>query len=461
VFTTGTVKDKRKDMEPPVYSVFQITQEIKGLLESEFPLFWVQGEVSNFREPGSGHYYFVLKDDRAQIRGVMFRHQNRLLPFRPEDGMAVLVLCRLTVYEPRGEYQIVVERMEPRGRGALQLALEQLKSKLRDEGLFEKGRKRPLPYLPRRIVVVTSPTGAAIRDFIHVMDRRHGAMEIQVYPVRVQGSEAAAEIAEALDRINAQWDADVLVITRGGGSLEDLWPFNEEVLARAIFRSRIPVLSAVGHEIDFTISDFVADVRAPTPSVAAELLAPSRADLDTRIRNMETALRHQIISRLAVMEERLTSHRRRLGDPRRLVSDQWLRMDDVHERLCIHIRAILARKVHGLQSPIDLLHGSRPGEKIRRMQEFLDALSRNLNWFQIRVLERCEARLIRWTERLNGLSPLLVLDRGYSIATRASDGRLVTDSRDTAVGERVKVRLRSGGLLCVVEERFNGEVSAG
>jgi len=448
-------------MEPPVYSVFQITQEIKGLLESEFPLFWVQGEVSNFREPGSGHYYFVLKDDRAQIRGVMFRHQNRLLPFRPEDGMAVLVLCRLTVYEPRGEYQIVVERMEPRGRGALQLALEQLKSKLRDEGLFEKGRKRPLPYLPRRIVVVTSPTGAAIRDFIHVMDRRHGAMEIQVYPVRVQGSEAAAEIAEALDRINAQWDADVLVITRGGGSLEDLWPFNEEVLARAIFRSRIPVLSAVGHEIDFTISDFVADVRAPTPSVAAELLAPSRADLDTRIRNMETALRHQIISRLAVMEERLTSHRRRLGDPRRLVSDQWLRMDDVHERLCIHIRAILARKVHGLQSPIDLLHGSRPGEKIRRMQEFLDALSRNLNWFQIRVLERCEARLIRWTERLNGLSPLLVLDRGYSIATRASDGRLVTDSRDTAVGERVKVRLRSGGLLCVVEERFNGEVSAG
>lgn len=461
MFTTGTVKDKRKDMEPPVYSVFQITQEIKGLLESEFPLFWVQGEVSNFREPGSGHYYFVLKDDRAQIRGVMFRHQNRLLPFRPEDGMAVLVLCRLTVYEPRGEYQIVVERMEPRGRGALQLALEQLKSKLRDEGLFEKGRKRPLPYLPRRIVVVTSPTGAAIRDFIHVMDRRHGAMEIQVYPVRVQGSEAAAEIAEALDRINAQWDADVLVITRGGGSLEDLWPFNEEVLARAIFRSRIPVLSAVGHEIDFTISDFVADVRAPTPSVAAELLAPSRADLDTRIRNMETALRHQIISRLAVMEERLTSHRRRLGDPRRLVSDQWLRMDDVHERLCIHIRAILARKVHGLQSPIDLLHGSRPGEKIRRMQEFLDALSRNLNWFQIRVLERCEARLIRWTERLNGLSPLLVLDRGYSIATRASDGRLVTDSRDTAVGERVKVRLRSGGLLCVVEERFNGEVSAG
>jgi len=448
-------------MEPPVYSVFQITQEIKGLLESEFPLFWVQGEVSNFREPGSGHYYFVLKDDRAQIRGVMFRHQNRLLPFRPEDGMAVLVLCRLTVYEPRGEYQILVERMEPRGRGALQLALEQLKSKLRDEGLFEEGRKRPLPYLPRRIVVVTSPTGAAIRDFIHVMDRRHGAMEIQVYPVRVQGSEAAAEIAEALDRINAQWDADVLVITRGGGSLEDLWPFNEEILARAIFRSRIPVLSAVGHEIDFTISDFVADVRAPTPSVAAELLAPSRADLDTRIRNMETALRHQIISRLAVMEERLTSHRRHLGDPRRLVSDQWLRMDDVHERLCIHIRSILGRKAHGLQSPIDLLHGLRPGEKIRRMQEFLDALSRNLNWFQVRVLERCEARLIRWTERLNGLSPLLVLDRGYSIATRASDGRLVTDSRDTAVGERVKVRLRIGGLLCVVEERFDGEVSAG
>ena len=421
-------------------------------METQFPLVWVEGEISNFRVPSSGHFYFVLKDKKAQIRGVMFRHQNQLLRFRPEDGMAVVCLGRLTVYEPRGEYQIILERLEPMGQGALHLAFEQLLTKLQEEGLFEESLKKPLPFLPGRVVVITSPTGAALRDFIHVMDRRYGAMEILIYPVRVQGAEAAGEIAEGLDRVNAEIDADVIVVTRGGGSLEDLWPFNEEIVARAIFRSRIPVLSAVGHEIDFTISDFVADKRAPTPSVAAEILSPLRTDLLATISSHTSALGRMLTNRLAMVRERLENLELRVTDPRRMISEGWLRLDDFQERLGYYQRSLLTAKSHGLETAVHKLHGQRPHEKLERYGDRLVDTHRHLTFLQDRVLDRCRKDLQRLSERLNGVNPLNVLERGYSITTRLPQNTVLVRAEDVASGDKVRVRLRKGTIRCAVEQ---------
>ena len=266
-----------------IYSVSALTAEVKAVLEDGFSAIWVEGELSNFKHHTSGHMYFTLKDAQAQIRGVMFRGHNRLLRFHPIDGLAVLVSGTVTVYERRGEYQINVEFMEPRGVGALQLAFEQLKAKLEAEGLFDEARKRPLPLLPRRIGIITSPTGAVIRDMLTIIGRRFPGLEVLIHPVAVQGECAAAEVAAALERLGARADLDVLIVARGGGSLEDLWAFNEEGVARAIVASAVPVISAVGHETDVTIADFVADLRAPTPSAAAELVVARRDELRQRV----------------------------------------------------------------------------------------------------------------------------------------------------------------------------------
>src|SRR4030095_8341110 len=265
-------------MDGKIYTVSELTFELKNLLEGNFPSIWLSGEVSNFRPHGSGHHYFCLKDASSQIQAVMFRGANRLLKFKLEDGLEVIGNRRIPVYEPRGSYQIVLEYLEPKGLGALQLAFEQLKKKLEAEGLFEAARKRPLPLFPKKIGIVTSPTGAAIRDLIHVLKRRCLNVEILLNPVHVQGAESAPEIARDIDELSLLEDLDLVIVGRGGGSIEDLWAFNTEIVARAIFRSRPPVISAVGHEIDFTIADFVADLRAPTPSAAAELAVPVKAD---------------------------------------------------------------------------------------------------------------------------------------------------------------------------------------
>ena len=259
---------------PKVYSVSELTEKIRNLLEDQFDFVWVEGEVSNFSAPASGHFYMVLKDERARIRAVMFRVQARYLKFLPENGMKVIAQGRIGVYPPRGEYQIILDYLEPMGVGALAQAFEQLKKKLSAQGVFDKEIKKPLAFLPQRVALITSPTGAAIRDFIKIMGRRFANVEIVVIPVRVQGEEAAGDMVKALDMVNRRLEVDVIVLTRGGGSLEDLWAFNQEDLALAIRRSKIPVVSAVGHEIELTISDLAADFRAPTPSAAAELLGP-------------------------------------------------------------------------------------------------------------------------------------------------------------------------------------------
>ena len=273
-----------------IHTVSELTAKVKVLLEDNFPFIWICGEISNFRVPASGHFYFTLKDEKAQINTVMFRSQNRNLKFEPEDGMSVTGLGRISLYEPRGTYQIILEYIEPEGTGAIQLAFEQLKARLSAEGLFDEKHKKPLPFLPRKISIITSPTGAVVHDILKIINRRFSNIHIEIIPVKVQGSGAESEIVSGLDMINTRSDSDVTILSRGGGSLEDLHAFNSEDVARAIFSSKIPIISAVGHETDFTIADFVADLRASTPSAAAELAVPHKIDLSRRVAELTTTL---------------------------------------------------------------------------------------------------------------------------------------------------------------------------
>jgi exodeoxyribonuclease VII large subunit len=397
-----------------VYSISELTAEVKAVLEDGFSAIWVEGELSNFKHHTSGHMYFTLKDERAQIRGVMFRGNNRLLKFQPKDGLAVLVFGTVTVYERRGEYQIAVEFMEPKGVGALQLAFEQLKARLEAEGLFDPARKRPLPRLPRKIGIITSPTGAVIRDILTIIGRRFPGLAILIHPTQVQGESAAPEIAAAIGRMGARTDLDVLILARGGGSLEDLWAFNEERVARAIAACPIPVISAVGHETDVTIADFVADLRAPTPSAAAELVVAQRDELRQRVD--ELAMRAQAAMGNAVAERR-----------------QQVRM--------------LARHLAVL-SP--LAQVGRQAERLRGLRHRL------ATWWELSRRTRQE-RLMVLTGKLESLSPLSILARGYSICFALPERRVVRVAEDAAVGSEVTVRLHRGELLCLVQGIRHGE----
>jgi exodeoxyribonuclease VII large subunit len=395
---------------PRIYSVSELTAELKALLEDTFSGVWVEGEISNFKHHTSGHMYFTLKDDRGQLRAVMFRGSNRGLQFRPEDGLAVVVFGSVTIYEPRGEYQITVEYMEPKGLGALQLAFEQLKTRLDAEGLFDSARKRPIPLLPKKIGLVTSPSGAAIRDILQIIHRRFANVQVLIFPVRVQGEGAAAEIVEGIESLNKRVDLDVLIVARGGGSIEDLWAFNEEMVARAIYASQTPVISAVGHETDFTIADFVADVRAPTPSAAAELVISRKAELSQRV-------------------------------------------DDLFSRLVSHMRYQAERSGERLRSLERHLRLLSPLERVRRQRERLreGVLALQSSMSHRLALWRGELRTA--AARLDSLSPLAILARGYSVCRRLPDLRILTRAASVAEGGRVEVLLHQGGLICRVEER--------
>jgi exodeoxyribonuclease VII large subunit len=391
-------------------SVWELTSQIKDLLEAAFPEVWVVGEVSNFARPQSGHCYLTLKDDRAQLRAVMWRGVAVRLRFDLHDGLEVICRGHLDVYAQRGSYQLIIEDIVPRGMGALELALRQLREKLAREGLFEPQRKRPLPPLVRRIAVVTSPTGAAIRDFLQVLGRRWRGADVLVVPVRVQGEGAAAEIAAAIETVNRlTMPFDCLVVTRGGGSMEDLWAFNEEVLVRAIFASRIPVISAVGHEIDVTLSDLVADVRALTPSEAAELVAPAAEELTGRLRQLQRRL-------LAGLRWRAASARSRL------------------DALAAH---------RAFRRPFSQVH-----DLARRLDELESSMGRAVR----RRLQLARRHLDQTAARLESLSPLAVLARGYSLTQRADDGRLVRDAAELQPGERIATRFARGKAVSRVEE---------
>jgi len=434
-----------------VYSVFQLTQAIKDHLEESFSALWVEGEISNFRVPSSGHFYFTLKDVSSQIRAVMFRSRNSALPFIPEDGLQVICRANLSVYPPRGDVQLIVESMEPKGQGALQLAFDALKRKLAEEGLFEAERKRPLPYLPQVVGVVTSPTGAAVRDILKVLWRRFPNLEIRFCPVRVQGDEAKHEIVEAIRTLNLDGRSEVIIVGRGGGSLEDLWAFNEESVALAIADSRIPIVSAVGHEIDFTIADFVADVRAPTPSAAAEIIVPEKEALIEGVSTLESRLHKASARNLERSREGLGHLNRRLVHPGRRVQDGYIRLDDLSERL----QAVIGRRVHEADVHLDSmrtkLFSVGPARRIESSAMRIESARRDLFRLVRHCLEMKRQQSKEAASCLGSLSPLAVLSRGYSITQRLPSRQVLRRAKEARKGDPLEILLAEGRLECLVK----------
>lgn len=437
--------------EKRILTVSQLTSLVRGVLEENFEHVWVDGEVSNLAMPASGHLYFTLKDDGAQLRCVMFRASARVLKFRPRDGMGMIVRGRITVYEQRGDYQLLVEYLEPRGIGALQLAFIQLKEKLAREGLFAEEHKRPIPSLPQRIGVVTSATGAAIHDILNVLNRRFANLEVLLRPVKVQGEGAADEIAEAINDFNRYGAVDVMIVGRGGGSLEDLWAFNEEKVARAIHRSRIPVISAVGHEVDFTIADFVADLRAPTPSAAAELVVKSKEELASRVDFLSHRLVQGMRRMLAEAGGELDALSRALRDPTMLIGHLAQRVDDLSARLERAFAGVVKDRAGAVEALKNHLRLMTPALNVERAREKVITLSGRGEIALRRHLDRSRESAAVQTARLETLSPLGTLARGYSVAFKLPEQQVIRASRQLSPGDRISLRLHRGSACCRVE----------
>ena len=443
----------------PVLSVSQLTRHIRGLLEESLPMAAVEGELSNVKRAASGHVYFNLKDEGAQIRCVMFRAAAASLRFDPEDGLQVILRGRLSVYEQRGEYQIIVLVLEPKGAGALQLAFEQLKRRLEAEGLFDPARKRPLPYLPRAIGLVTSQHGAAIRDVLQVLERRFPGLPVLIRSSAVQGEQAAEEIAQAiadLNRVAGHNHLDVIIVGRGGGSVEDLWAFNTEVVARAIAASKVPVVSAVGHEVDFTIADFVADLRAPTPSAAAELVVPVRLELLAGVQDLRARLLNRIAGRVRQSRERWEGLRARLDSPEALLGQMAQQLDALDERLVTHGFNRMARwrdRIHSGSQRLALL---RPDRFNKHHRANVRQLERRLAPALRRHVGTLRERLAAQMELLGSLGPLTVLKRGFAVVRRP-DGFVVRSVTQAQPGDDLRVHLQDGSLDLTVRGLTKGE----
>ncbi|MDE2216587.1 MAG: exodeoxyribonuclease VII large subunit [Planctomycetota bacterium] len=400
----NTAKNRNK-----ILTISELTRKIRGSLEQEFFNLWVVGEVSNLKKPTSGHMYLTLKDTDAQLQAVIFKSVANQVKFELKDGMEVLTFGSVTVYESRGQYQLIIESIEPKGIGALQLAFLQLKEKLEKEGLFDPVHKKPLPLLPKKIAVVTSITGAAIRDILNVINRRFARVEILIYPVKVQGEGAAQEIAQAIRDLNAISDIDVMIVGRGGGSLEDLWAFNEEVVARSIYASKIPIISAVGHEIDVTISDLVADKRALTPTEAGELVVPRYDQLEDSLVKIKARFIQYLYNKILLMKSRM----------------------------------------QGIKNSFSF---KRPFDKVFRLQQELDEITQRLVTRRKHIVELERQRLIGFANRLDNVSPLKVLNRGYSITTNVEEDKPVKSSEGLTIGKRMRTRLFQGGFVSSVVE---------
>ena len=438
---------------PRVLSVSELAVRIAGALEAQVGRVWVGGELSGVKRSGPGHLWFCLKDDAAQVDAVMFRGQNRALPFQPSDGMDVLVYARVGLWSDRGRLQLYVEHMEPRGLGALRLAFEQLKARLQAEGLFDEARKRPLPACPRTIGIVTALHGAAVHDMRVTLRRRWPAARVVVRPVRVQGEGAAAEIAEGIADLCRLPEIEVLIVGRGGGSLEDLWAFNEEPVARAIAAARVPVVSAVGHEVDFTIADFVADARAATPTAAAQLVVPERVAAAGQVGAAAAALRLALARRMERARDGLAALARGLGDPRRRVTAQRLRLDDLGERLGTALSRRLAWDGRELTALARRLERSGPQERVAAARARLVTQRDRLGFaMDVRAREGRGA-LARLHGRLAALSPLACLARGYAIVRRGGpDGPIVRDAAALQRGARVTLLLARGRATGRIED---------
>jgi len=440
---------------PQIYTVSGLTRQLKQLIESTYPFIWLTGEISNLSLPASGHCYFSLKDDAALINGVMFRNQLKRMPFKPENGMRITGMGRLSLYEPRGNYQIIFEHMAPDGAGLLYTKFELLKKKLAQEGLFDEAHKTPLPFLPLKISIITSPTGAVIRDIIHVAHRRFPGVHLEIVPVKVQGEGADAEISQAIDIVNTCATSQVIIVARGGGSLEDLAAFNSETLARAVFASTIPVISAVGHETDFTICDFVADLRAPTPSAAAELALPEKKKLVHSILGTQQALMTSIGRSLEGVKFRLNDLTSRLKSPRSRLDDLRMRLADFEQRLMGQMQGKLNTYEEKLVWQTKALHAASPLRRISEQKERCQLMNQRLARSMGTLLAAARAKTHENHSKLGALSPLGVLNRGYSITrTWNSDPQIITDSTTTQNGDSVEVLLARGRLICKVEQQY-------
>jgi exodeoxyribonuclease VII large subunit len=444
----------RPAARPRALSVSELNERIQGVLETDFFDVWVEGEVSNLKAADSGHLYFSLKDERAQLRAVAWRTQARLLRFKPKDGQKVLARGSVKVYAPRGDYQLQVEVLEPLGKGSLQQAFEDLKEKLQKEGLFDAARKRSLPILPRRVGIVTSPTGAVIRDFLRVLRRRYRNLDVLLYPARVQGEGAGFEVAQGV-RVLGRLGLDVVIVARGGGSLEDLWAFNEEVVARALAASPVPTISAVGHETDFTIADFVADVRAATPSAAAEMVVQAKEELRARLAHLDS--RAQAASRLRLTRvrsrlEAVTAHRVFEAERGRLRTGAQ-RTDELQRR-CL---AALARRRERARDEVrrvaERLSAFRFERQVHERRQRLQLRDERLGAAWRGALESRRAGLGRAAGKLDALSPLAVLSRGFAVVFDASGERVLRRARDAAPGDALRIRLQEGALRASVTRR--------
>jgi len=435
-----------------ILTVSELTQEIKDILELKFPDIWIEGEISNLRIPPSGHIYFTLKDDFSQIRAVLFKMQARNLRFVLEDGLHVICRGRVSLYEKRGEYQLILEEVEPKGIGAFQLAFLQLKDRLEREGLFELARKKKIPMIPQTIGIVTSPTGAVIRDMLHIIHRRFENVRILLYPVRVPGEGASLEIAKAIEDFNKRMDVNVIIVGRGGGALEDLWPFNEEIVARAIYHSKIPIISAVGHETDYTISDFVADLRAPTPSAAAELVVKDKREIKTTLHYLEERLDNQIIQILKENRTDVFHLRKMLIDPRKRIEEYLLRVDDLVNRFRILTSWILKRKIEKSLHLRERLYPQNPIQKVKTLRLTILETGKRLGQTMSHSIEIQRQKMEGIFGKLESLSPLSILQRGYSITRKLPSLQILRDVVLVKEGDKVEVKLHKGILLCGVEK---------
>lgn len=435
-----------------VLTVSELTREIKDILEDRFPDIWVEGEVSNLRIPPSGHIYFTLKDDFSQIRAVLFKMQARALRFVPEDGIHIICKGRVGLYEKRGEYQLILESIEPKGIGALQLAFLQLKERLEKEGLFDPAHKRPIPTVPRRIGIITSPTGSVIQDMLNILKRRFESLHILLFPARVQGEGASLEICEAIRYFNKFTDVDVIIAGRGGGSLEDLWVFNEEVVARAIYQSKIPIISAVGHETDYTIADFVADLRAPTPSAAAELVVRDKREIKNILHNLGGRLENEMLQILEGYRIHLSHLVKTFREPEKQTEEYFLRVDDLVNRLRFLATWTLRRKRERALHLNEGLVFRNPVQRLKNIRLLVSEKRKHLEqriayFFQI---ERRSVGVV--LGKLDSLSPLAILRRGYSITRKLPSWQILRDAAQVREGDKVEVKLHQGTLLCGIEK---------
>jgi len=438
---------------PHVYSVAELVGAVDQALRERFGPLWVAGEISNLRPQPAGHVYFTLKDDRSKIDAVMFRSVAQLLAFRPANGMEIVVQGRVAIYAERGAFQLYVEAMEPRGLGALRLAFEQLKTRLDAEGLFAAARKRPIPRFPRGVGIVTALHGAAVHDMLTVLRRRWPLARVIVRPVRVQGPGAARDIADGIEDLNRGESLDVLIVGRGGGSLEDLWAFNEEIVARAIAASRLPVVSAVGHEIDFTIADFVADARAPTPTGAAAMVVPDQEEMLAAVVRAAGGLRAGLVRRTKLSAERLSALERRLGDPRRRVADVRQRLDELGARSVAALRRRLQWERRELRELSGRLVRGGPAARAGMMRERVRGAAEHLRLGLALRVRAAHAAVERSANRLEVLSPLACLERGYAIVRQGGPGGpVVRDAAALRAGETVSMVFAQGSARARVEE---------